>query len=171
MILNDGKIRLALYVARNGNWFDKAINFGSGRLGYSHMEIVGPTGLSFSSTTREGGVRINNSGSPIGFKEDGTRWKEIDFDSDHWMFHDLPHTNNWPEMAAHADSILDARYDWWGAARVSSFGGFWFRPHADKYFCSEAVMEVCHAGGFFNSVASLISPNRFSLKLQLYRIT
>jgi hypothetical protein len=70
-------------------------------------------------------------------------------------------------MVAYAESILDARYDFWGALRVSMIGGI-FREHSDKYFCSEAVIEVCHAGDYFNSIDSLISPNRLSTKLKLY---
>jgi hypothetical protein len=162
-------LRIAMYCAKAGNWFDKTINWGSGGGGFSHCEIVWPDGWSFSSTTRDGGTSINNSGTPIKPKEDGTRWKQIDFKPGHWLFHELPDVtpDRLAVMKAYADSILDARYDWWGAMRVSVAGRWWMRQHGDKYFCSEAVLEVCHAGDYFNSLHSLISPNQFSKKLEL----
>ncbi len=174
MILNDGKLRIALYLAASGNSYDKIIDWGSGGRGYSHCEIVFPDGWSFSSTTRDESVvpLPNDALHRSVEKKDGTRWKKIDFDPTHWRFHVLPDldTSRLIAMEKYANSILDARYDWWGAARVSALGGWWFREHTDKYFCSEAVLEVCHAGECFNSVASLISPNRFSKKLNLEKI-
>lgn len=160
-------MKIALYRAQAGNWLDTGINWFSGGGGFSHCELVFPDGASFSSTTRDQSV------DSVGrFKKDGTRWakdnflgfrQKIDFDS-HWSLVDLPATEaQIAAMMEYANMLLDARYDYWGVIRFIPGIGILAREHADAYFCSEAVVEVCHRGDLLNNFnAPMTSPNRLA---------
>lgn len=176
MILNDGIFKIALYRATNGNWVDGAINAFSGFGGFSHCEIVFPDGWSFSSTTRDASTDPR-TGKP---KPDGTRWKLIDFDPAKWAIaplYDLAsltdqEKDHWSVRVAlarrHCDAIAPARYDYKGVLRFVPGIGLFCRQSPDRYFCSEAVVEVAHeAGLLLDMVPYLTSPNRLASTLGL----
>ncbi len=86
---------------------------------YSHVELVLSTGLSWSASYDDGGVRA----------------KYIDFDPDKWDFIDLP---------AHLEPAAETWFEAHNGARYDLLGNLQFvvAPvnHANgRWFCSEAV--------------------------------
>lgn len=179
MILNDGKLRLAFYRAKHGTWMDGIINwFSSPRRGFSHNELIFPDGWSISSTMRD--PSTDRDGNPIidrktgKQKKDGVRWKLIDFDPAKWAFYEI---NATPEeidkMREFANTILQARYDFWGLFRFVP----WYilpllpfrilaKPNPVDMWCTECDIEVPQAGNHFTRfVGWRMSPNSMADEL------
>jgi hypothetical protein len=140
-------MRIALYRASAGTWFDKAIDMASGGHGYSHSEIVfngmGPGGnICYSSSVRDSSYDSNGKA-----KKDGTRFKII---GDRRNFQEwdlgvsLADERIAFDFAYRTPTLLDARYDWNGAAR---FALPWMKEHPTKYFCSEVCWELMQMAG------------------------
>jgi hypothetical protein len=129
----------------NGSLFDRLIRWWTG-CPYSHVELaVSPLDTSdpawwmcFSSSPRDGGAR----------------WKPIYLAVGQWDIVDL----DWSLSTAQAQAIRDAAlsltgqcYDWLGILGfVLPFG----EQDARRLFCSEAVVRVCQAAGWFPGVDS-----------------
>lgn len=111
-------VRLAFYKAP-GTLNDKVIRWGSNHP-YSHVELIGPDGLGWSASAREGEVRK----------------KKINFDSGNWDIITIPwqDTNT---VAARMEDLMGLKYDYLGIilTHVVSLN----RSHPDKWFCSEIV--------------------------------
>lgn len=86
---------------------------------YSHVELIMPSGVAWSSSFEDGGVRA----------------KQIEFDAERWDFVDLP-----PTLAADADAWFRAHQ----GQRYDLLGNLQFviapiRHSKRRWFCSEAV--------------------------------
>lgn len=143
-------ISLAFYKASNGSVIDRLINRFSGNAGYSHVEIVFSNGMFFTSSPRDGGVRL----------------KVIKPDPNHWDFINLHLTTeqeqtiwdwalkqaepNWP------NGKPSIKYDWNGVI------GF-LLPLSDNpndKFCSEECLEALQLIDWGPAVRPItVSPN------------
>lgn len=167
------RLLLAFYRAKHGTWIDKLINaFSAPHRGFSHNELIFPDGWSISSTMRD--PSTGRDGEPIidpktgKQKKDGVRWKLIDFDPEKWAFYEIAATPDQIEkMRTYADSIIDARYDFWGLFRFVP----WYylpllpfrifsKPNAVDMWCTECAIEVAQAGEHLNRFTPWrMSPN------------
>lgn len=159
MILDDGKLKMAFYRAKYGNNVDKLINLFSGRLGFSHSELVFGDGMSFSSTTRD------ESETPTGrHKKNGTRFKLIDFEPEKWAIREVYVTEAEQFIIkTYCETLLEAGYDF-GAVlhRVPVMGAF-FRNSVFDYFCTESNVEpLQHIGRFNHVTADMATPNNMA---------
>lgn len=152
-------MRIAFYRACAGNWLDHLIDRLSGRLGFSHVELVFPGGASFSSTSRDRSVDLSGRSKP-----NGTRWKRIDFAEhpERWEIVDFPglprlDAREILRMHCFADRQLDARYDWRGVVRLAPGMG-WVGDSPSRWFCSEVVIAALQSGGAILS----LKPKEFS---------
>lgn len=111
-------VRLAFYKAP-GTLVDKFIRWGSNHE-YSHVELIGPDGLGWSASTREGKVRK----------------KKINFDSGNWDIIDMP----WKDasvVASRMEPFMGQRYDYIGLflTHVIALN----RSVPNRWICSEIV--------------------------------
>lgn len=89
---------------------------------YSHVELIFSDGIAASASFLDGGVRF----------------KQIEFDTDHWDFIDIP------------DNLEPAARQWFEANEgnpydlLGNFGFLWrpIRGRDGAYFCSEALMAA-----------------------------
>jgi len=116
--------KLAFYKAP-GNWQDKLIRWGT-MSEYSHVELIGPDGLGWSASVREGTVRRI----------------PIDFWDGNWDVLEVPWADT-REIAANMLPEMGKKYDMFGivASHVLSAN----RSSQDKWFCSEVI---AHCMGF-----------------------
>lgn len=118
-------MKIAFYLAENGNWVDKTISFFTISK-YSHCELVFTDGVFGSSSSRDGGVRL----------------KYIEQDS-HWDIYDIYDLNLTQEkerqMREWFITHTGEAYDWPGAI-MSLFGVNW--TSEDKHFCSEVCGDL-----------------------------
>lgn len=113
-------MKLAFYKGK-GDLFDRIVRFWTGSV-YSHVEYITPDGRGFSSSLRDGGVRVKD----IDFSDTST-WEIVEVDYPDWR------------MMAWYSSHEGLEYDVWGLL------GFLFRPgrgDPTAYFCSEAVASA-----------------------------
>lgn len=112
-------VRLALY-KRPGRWVDKIIRVRTSSP-YSHCEVV-VAGLCFTSSNRDGGVRV----------------KPIDLD-DGWDVIDLPRAD---PRAVHRllGLTIGQGYDWIGA--IVGRGLDVKLRHSERWFCSQWCAEA-----------------------------
>lgn len=135
-------MRMAFYKAEYGAKYDKWISWATWG-DYSHVELVFSDDLWFSSSPRD----------------DGVRYRAIEFIPEHWDMIDLSVT---PEEEATiriwCDGKVGAGYDWWG---VLHFYLRFLPQSKDKWFCSEIVLAALQNIGWFAGVkAWRVSPNR-----------
>ena len=109
---------------------------------YSHCELVFTESISYSSSIEDG----------------GTRFKDIQFQADHWDFVGVPAECR--ENVARAFCIAEkgSAYDFPGVFRflVPIIG-----QSPERWFCSEVVCAALQAGGLFPGVKPWkVSPNR-----------
>lgn len=138
-------MELIFYKSAAGTITDKLINRLSCNGGYSHVEIRFEDEQCFTSSPRDGGVRM----------------KYIQLDSEHWDTFVLP--NNVEKVVrryAEINASFGAKYDWNGVF------GFVFpiKDNKKRRFCSEiCLMALQHAGLLRGIIPTTVSPN--SLKL------
>lgn len=115
-------MKIAFYLAENGNWVDKTISFFTISK-YSHCELVFADGEFGSSSARDGGVRLK-------YIEQNSKWDIFD----------LKNPDGTEISEAHQQMMHDwfvmhtgEPYDWSGAV-MSLFGVNWTSD--DKKFCS-----------------------------------
>ncbi len=139
-------MKLAFYKASKGTLLDTAINIWTGGYGYSHVELVFSDGMSFSSSPREGEVRL----------------KKIDFDPDKWEFCDLRNYDmDEARVRAQAENFVGRDYDWKGIF-------LWFvlsikKQDNSKWWCSEIIAFLLKWQNF------RISPNKLAKDFNLHR--
>lgn len=114
-------MRLALYKATRPGLqgiYSRVVRWVDGGK-YSHCEILFSDGMSASSSFIDGGVRF----------------KQIDYDPEHWDFIDLPASME-PQAREWFEQHEGARYDLIGNLKFL----LWFVPHSkSRWFCSEAI--------------------------------
>lgn len=179
MIRDNGKLEIAFYRSRYGNWVDGLINqFSTPRLGFSHNELVFPDGWSISSTMRD--PSTDRFGGPvIDFrtgkqKKNGVRWKLIDFADEKWAFHQISCTlEQVQQMQWYADTTLQSGYDFWGLFRFVP----WYylpllpfrvlsKPSPTDYWCTEHGVDVAQSQQLLNRfTAWMMSPNLLAAEL------
>lgn len=121
-------MKIAFYLAENGNWQDKLISFFTVSK-YSHCELVFPDGEFGSASSRDGGVRLK-------YIEQNT----------HWDFFDLKN----PDGTEISEAQRQMMYSWfitytgeaydWPGSIMSLFGVDWTSD--DKHFCSEVCADL-----------------------------
>jgi hypothetical protein len=129
-------MKLAFYKssAPNAGLFDKLISFWT-QSPYSHVEIIFSTGLSYSSSPRDGGCR----------------YKAIKYDSLAWDYVSLPYitTEREIEIKKFCNLQNGKKYDWTGILLSQIFPLGIEEPK--KWFCSELVAKTLgftHASSF-----------------------
>lgn len=133
-------LQVAFYKSSFGDLFDKAISWWT-KGPYSHCELVLPNGQCFSSSPRDGGVRIKDIDLTDG------KWDiwTLKIDSDG----DIARIVEWGRQH------LGKGYDWFGVF------GFVFAPfhqEKDKWFCSEVIAAALQSQGYLLGA----SPSRLS---------
>ncbi len=185
------EIQFVFYRAKHGNNVDKMINLASGRLGFSHSEILFPAWWqepsrvyldlytraislnrvteipifdstrpwSFSSTIRDASMAPS-----LRMKKDGTRFKQIDFDPEKWVFRPVYASKNEVEIVGnHCLSILEAGYDFAGVGHRIPFFGIFFKQSVFDYFCTESGVEAFQQVEVFNHVSAYeATPNNMA---------
>lgn len=110
-------VKVAFYRGK-GDWKDKVIRWAT-KSPYSHVEVVGLDGRAYSSSARDGGVRI----------------KEIDFGDGKWDLVECP----WMDQS-HVDRIalqVGKKYDYTGLLLSQALN--LSRHKRKRFFCSEIV--------------------------------
>lgn len=126
-------MKLAFYKATNENLFGKAIAWWT-KGPYSHVELVFSNGMSFSSSSRDG----------------GTRWKRIDYSDGKWDLVEIPvNAVDEARIARWCDSVCGAKYDWDG---IFGFVIPFWRQHANDWFCSEVCTAALQRVGLLSGV-------------------
>lgn len=116
-------MQIAFYKARHGTLLDRLIDACTGRVGYSHVELVFSDGTWFSSSARDGGVRF----------------KRIDPDPAHWTIFPARITGAHEHaVRCWATTQLGRKYDYPG---VLGFVLPALRLSRRRWFCS----EICAA--------------------------
>jgi hypothetical protein len=122
-------MKIAFYLAKNGNWQDKLISFFTISK-YSHCELVFPSGEFGSASPRDGGVRLK-------YIEQNTKWEIFDLKNP-----------DGTEISVEQENICylwfklyegQQAYDWPGAI-MSLFGVNWTSD--DKKFCSYVCAQL-----------------------------
>jgi hypothetical protein len=115
-------MKIAFYLAENGNWVDKLISFFTISK-YSHCELVFSDGEFGSASARDDGVRLK-------YIEQDSKWEIFDLKNE-----DGTEITPEQESACHFWFKLNEGqpYDWPGAM-MSLFGVNW--TSNDKKFCS-----------------------------------
>lgn len=115
-------MKIAFYLAENGNWQDKLISFFTFSK-YSHCELVFRTNEFGSASSRDGGIRLK-------YIEQNSRWEIFDLKNP-----DGSEISPEQESACYLWFKLHEgeQYDWPGAI-MSLFGVNWTSD--DKKFCS-----------------------------------
>lgn len=142
-------MKIAFYYAQYGDWRDKLVSWIT-RGPFSHCELVFSDGVCFSSSGRDEGVRF----------------KLIDFKKEHWIFYDLilseseeAYVKTWCSLK------VGKKYDWLGLLR------FVF-PNIDsddkrKWFCSEICVRALQKVNLFTNLNHhKTSPNSFYKAVQ-----
>lgn len=123
-------MKLASYIAKRGRLLDWLIalrHFGR----YSHSELVFSDGMSFSSSSRDGGTRFVDSRN---------------FDRSKWEFVTLPVPDAAEaEIRLWCEGVVGAKYDWAG---VLAFINPFRRHNPTQWFCSEIVAQALKTHGF-----------------------
>lgn len=126
-------MRIAFYKARHGTLLDKLIDRLTESVGFSHVELVFDDGTFFSSSGRDGGVRL----------------KTIVPKPDHWKLFDLPILAvDERKLRLWCGSQVGRKYDWWGVLRFV----LPIRPHHDRWFCSEIVTTCLQGCGLLPGI-------------------
>lgn len=115
-------VKLAFYKG-DGDWFDKITKWRTAG-DYTHVEIVfTASGMSFSSSQRDG----------------GTRFKNIDYSSgDKWDVVLVPGAPD-KEVEKWCKEQQGKKYDWRGILGIFTFGKY--KNNNNKWWCS----EICRA--------------------------
>lgn len=122
--------------------------------GISHVEVIFPNGMSFSSR-----------------EPHGSSWAQIDYkaDPDGWLFVDMVDVPYTSIMDAHkwCDSRVGRGYDWLGILRFYLVK----RRMNERDFCSETGGMIAHICGRFLEIdPALTSPQRlYDLLIADYR--
>lgn len=145
-------MRLAFYIAKHGNYKDWAIDFVTGRYGYSHVELIFSDGMCFSSSPREGKCRFK-------FISDIET-------SGHWNIIDIKTTHKEKTVYENCKKIDGKKYDWMGiffhqSLIYPSLQNRFGYEDPDKYWCSEAIQTV------LSRTKTKISPN---IMAQLWKV-
>ena len=138
------KFYLAFYKAncKKAHWDDKIINWWTGSIGFSHVEIV---------IDYENGKMVMLSSSP---RDGGVRMKEHRYDESIWEYVEVDLT------LSHVMNIFKltdgAKYDWMGIL------GFVipFKDSTKDWFCSEWCSNVLKTYG--NEKLLLLEPSKIS---------
>jgi hypothetical protein len=137
-------IKLAFYVASQGNYQDKLIGWWT-RGPYSHVEIVFPNGEWFSASTRDKGVRFKK------IVPGPMNWE-------YFIFNIQEQTVN--EIYSWCETQVGKPYDWLGA-----FGmGFKYptkklETTKNKWFCSEICSNPLIRANKLQLKTDQLSPN------------
>lgn len=131
-----GAVRVALYKAGKGRWWDRLIGARTGSK-YSHVELVLPDGTCWSASPREGCVR----------------GKRIDLGDGKWDVVEvrLRRDSQISRMEGFCLAQQGARYDWPGVISV----GLAPLPGVQVprwWFCSEFVSAALGAGNVLRSL-------------------
>lgn len=129
--------------SRGGNWLSQEIDRKSGGRGYCHAFVL------FHSL---GLIHEAHA-------ETGVRFVARDVDGDREVLFELPNLTPAREqmMLRQAALIAGNGYD---LAGVAHFEVPWVKSDPTKQFCSEAVVMIAMAGGYFpGAIASEVTPN------------
>lgn len=114
-------MRVAFYRAIKGHWWDYLVSAATFSR-YSHVELVTPDGKLFSSSPRDGGVRI----------------ADVNLQSGKWDLMTVP--GRWlSHIRLWAEAQIGDKYDWWGCLTAALPIK---RQSRNKWFCSEIVATV-----------------------------
>ena len=133
-------IKLAFYIARYGNWIDKAVAFFS-KGKYSHIEMIFEDGRSYSSSWQDGGTRFKD----IRYSNKH-KWDIVEYQVDDYEY---------SRILEFCLTKLGRKYDWTG---VLSFM-LPFHQDRNRYFCTEVTVKAFqHAGLWLHLRAAKTSP-------------
>ncbi len=132
-------LSLVFRKAKYGRWLDKVIDLFTGRLGYSHVELVFSDGKAFSASPQDM----------------GTRFAVIDFKKGEWDWVSAPVSEEEEAIIRAFCERQDGKgYDWLGAIGVV----LPVSEEKSRWFCTEVIMRA------FQEVAimSPLKPHKFS---------
>lgn len=139
-------LQIAFYRAAHGGLLDKLIDGASGRGGFSHCELRFSTGVFFSSSGMDGGVRF----------------KHIVPVASHWDLIDLPAIDWFMErrMMDWCMTQVGRKYDWRGVLHFVSP----CKQDQRRWFCSEICTAALQRVGLLGHVPPWqVSPNSLRL--------
>ena len=151
-------MKLAFYkaTAPGATWIDREINRRTGRLGFSHVELVFADGVSFSSSGRDGGCRFKTLDIA-----DPATWEVVGI-------------GGTPEQETAARNFClkqdGKKYDWLGVIGFVFTDARRYDQPGYRWFCSEVCVAALQASGLWNKSANaLIDPMKESPNA-LYRL-
>jgi hypothetical protein len=145
-------MKLAFFIAAQGDYLARAVNLCSGDYGYSHVELVFSDGRSFSS-------------HPIG----GVKFTNFEPAADAWAFAELPaaEESDEPTIRAWADQCAAEghAYDF-GA--IAHFVDPLIPENPNDFMCSEVCITALQSAGWLGDlVPANTSPNDLAQRMGL----
>ena len=143
-------VELRFYIAKKGNLYDKLIWLATG-CKYSHVELW-INGTSFSSSSRDGGVRA----------------KKIDYKPGKWQIVDLKNSVNLQRFYNFFDATNECGYDYLSVA-FKTMGN---KVDLDKtrWYCSEWVAAALNIL-YGTNIDTRIFPDELLLQVERWNLT
>ena len=143
-------VELRFYIANSGNLFDRFIGLAS-KDRYSHVELY-INGTSFSSSSRDGGVRA----------------KKIDYKPGKWQIVDLKNTVNLQRFYNFFDATNSCGYDYMSV--VFKAMGNEVDMDKKRWYCSEWVAAALNIL-YGTNMITRVFPTQLLLQVERWNLT